>query len=68
MLNSIVTLQKGEPWAVQDLSDDFSGTGEVNNPNAWGEAWDFFGKPKDFTSIPGQWESPSFPVRATHSV
>ena len=51
-LNSIATLQKGEPWAVEDTSNDFSGTGELNNPNAWGEAWDFFGNPKDFTSSP----------------
>jgi hypothetical protein len=52
-LTSVVTLQTATPWAVQDLSNDFSGTGEVNNPNSWGEAWNFYGKPKDFTAVPG---------------
>jgi hypothetical protein len=51
-LNSIVTLQTATPWAVQDLSNDFSGTSEVNNPNTWGEAWNFYGNPKDFTATP----------------
>ena len=51
-INSIVTIQPGTPWAVQDMTNDFSGTNEVNNPNAWGEAWDFFGNPKDFTATP----------------
>ena len=51
-INSIVTLQTATPWAVQDLSNDFSGTGEVNNPNTWGEAWNFSGNPKDFTATP----------------
>jgi hypothetical protein len=51
-LNSIVTLQTATPWSVQDLTNDFSGTGEVFNPNTWGEAWDFFGNPKDFTATP----------------
>jgi hypothetical protein len=52
VLNSILTLQTGTPWAVQDLSNDFSGTGEVNGPDTWGEAWNFFGNPKDFTASP----------------
>jgi carboxypeptidase family protein len=56
-INSIVTIQPGTPWAVQDTNsnniDDFSGTGEgAGNPNAWGEAWDFYGNPKDFTASP----------------
>ena len=50
--NSILTLQTATPWAVQDLSNDFSGTGEVNNPNTWGEAWNFSGNPNDFTATP----------------
>jgi hypothetical protein len=50
-INSIVTIQPGTPWSVQDMSNDFSGTGEgPNNPNAWGEAWNFYGNPKDFTA------------------
>ena len=52
-INSIVTIQPGTPWAVQDTSNDFSGTGEgPNNPNAWGEAWNFYGNPKDFQAKP----------------
>jgi hypothetical protein len=51
-VNSVVTLQTATPWAVQDTANDFSGTGEVNNPNTWGEAWNFIGKPKDFTATP----------------
>ena len=51
-INSIVTIQPGTPWAVQDLSNDFSGTNEVNNPNAWGEAWNFHGNPNDFKATP----------------
>lgn len=52
-INSIVTIQPGTPWSVQDLSNDFSGTGEgAGNPNAWGEAWNFSGKPGDFIATP----------------
>jgi TonB dependent receptor len=51
-INSIVTIQPGTPWAVQDSANDFSGTGEINNPNAWGEAWNFYGNPKDFQAVP----------------
>jgi hypothetical protein len=51
-LNSVLTLQTATPWALQDLTNDFSGTGEVNNPNTWGEAWNFYGNPKDFTAVP----------------
>ncbi len=52
VINSIVTMQPGTPWAVQDTSNDFSGTGEVNKPNPWGEAWNFHGNPKDFNATP----------------
>ena len=51
-INSIVTIQPGTPWSVQDMTNDFSGTGEVNNPNPWGEAWNFYGNPKDFKATP----------------
>jgi hypothetical protein len=50
-LNSIVTVQSGQPWGPQDTSDDFSGTGEVNNPAYYGDRWDFFGNPPDFTLV-----------------
>ena len=48
----IATLQTGMPWGVQDFSNDFSGTGEVNNPYTYGEEWNFYGKPKDFQANP----------------
>jgi Carboxypeptidase regulatory-like domain/TonB dependent receptor len=47
-LNSIATLESSAPWGVNDFSTDFSGTGEINNPETNGEEWDFFGKPGDF--------------------
>jgi hypothetical protein len=50
-INSIVTIQPGTPYSIQDTSNDFSGTGEgAGNPNPWGEAWDFYGNPSDFTA------------------
>jgi hypothetical protein len=45
-INSIVTLQSGEPWIANDFSDNLSGT------NEFADRWDFFGNPKDFTSGP----------------
>ncbi|MBZ5659641.1 MAG: TonB-dependent receptor [Acidobacteriia bacterium] len=51
-LNSIVTLQTGQPWGAQDTGSDIAGTGEVNNPAYYGDRWDFFGNPSDFTSGP----------------
>jgi hypothetical protein len=48
-INSIVTLQTGLPWGAADTSNDFSGTGELNQPaDGQEEQWDFFGNPKDF--------------------
>jgi TonB dependent receptor len=49
-ISSITTLQSGTPWGIEDTSNDFSGTGEVNNPYTYGETWNFFGKPSDFTA------------------
>jgi hypothetical protein len=45
-VNSIVTLQSGEPWIANDYNDNFSGTGELT------DRWDFVGNPNDFTSGP----------------
>ena len=45
-INSIVTLQSGQPWIANDMGDNISGTGEL------ADRWDFFGNPKDFTSGP----------------
>jgi len=53
-LNSIVTLQSGLPWGVGDTANDFTGTGEINQPSAsQNEQWDFFGNPKDFQLVHG---------------
>jgi hypothetical protein len=41
-VNSIVTLQSGEPWNVVDTGTDSSGTAEGS------DRWDFFGNPTDF--------------------
>src|SRR3984893_9221304 len=43
-VNSILTLQGGQPWQTFDTSNNFSGTGE----NA--DRWNFFGNPGDFKS------------------
>lgn len=43
-VNSIVTVQTGQPWNVVDTGNDISLTGES------GDRWNFFGNPADFTS------------------
>ena len=43
-LNTIVSLQSGLPWLVDDLGNDFSGTGEFS------DRWNFYGNPSDFKS------------------
>jgi hypothetical protein len=43
-VNSILTLQSGQPWQTFDSSNDFSATGE------FADRWDFFGNPEDFKS------------------
>jgi hypothetical protein len=43
-LNSIVTIQSGQPWLVDDNQSDFIGTGEST------DRWNFFGNPGDFKS------------------
>jgi hypothetical protein len=43
-LNSIISLQSGQPWNVNDQTFDFSGTGEL------ADRWDFFGNPSEFGS------------------
>ena len=51
-LNSVVTLQSGMPWGVNDYTTDFSGTNEISNANMnpEGEWWNFYGNTKDFQS------------------
>jgi hypothetical protein len=43
-INSIVTLQSGQPWNVNDQANNFSLTNEA------ADRWDFFGNPSDFKS------------------
>ncbi|HVI80888.1 MAG TPA: TonB-dependent receptor, partial [Candidatus Acidoferrum sp.] len=43
-VNSIVTLQTGQPWNVVDTGNDISFTGEGS------DRWNFFGNTADFTS------------------
>lgn len=43
-LNSVVTIQTGQPWYGNDQSNNTSGTNENT------DRWDFFGKPGDFKS------------------
>jgi hypothetical protein len=43
-LNSIVTVQTGQPWYGNDLADNISGTSE------FADRWDFIGNPHDFRS------------------
>jgi hypothetical protein len=53
-LNAIVTVETGSVWGVNDLSNDFSGTGESANPiGSIGEQWVFSGNPSDFTPVHG---------------
>ncbi len=47
-LNMILLLQTGAPWGVNDLTTDFSGSNEINQPASIGEQWNFYGNPKDF--------------------
>jgi hypothetical protein len=43
-VNTIITLQSGQPWNVNDQALDLSGTGEL------ADRWNFFGNPSDFKS------------------
>jgi len=43
-VNTILTMQSGQPWNVNDQGNDISGTGEAT------DRWDFFGNPSDFKS------------------
>jgi hypothetical protein len=47
-LNSVVTLQSASPWGVQDFTNDFSGTNQVNELDTFGQPWNFSGNPNDF--------------------
>jgi hypothetical protein len=44
-VNSIIDMQTGQPWQVNDQVNGFSGTGDST------DRWNFFGNPSDFHSI-----------------
>jgi hypothetical protein len=43
-VNTIITIQSGQPWNVNDQANNFSNIGEGS------DRWDFFGNPADFKS------------------
>ncbi|MBZ5660240.1 MAG: TonB-dependent receptor [Acidobacteriia bacterium] len=51
-LNSVLTLQGGSPWTAQDLTNDFSGTGQVTELDSYGQFWNISGPPSGFKSGP----------------
>jgi len=51
-INSLVSLQGGSPWTAQDLSDDFSGTGQVTELDTYGQFWNISGPPSGFKAGP----------------
>jgi hypothetical protein len=53
-LNSIVTLQSGQPWGPIDLGTDAAGTGPlpVSPPASSPVRWNFYGRTSDFKSGP----------------
>jgi hypothetical protein len=52
-VNTIITVQSGQPWNINDQANNFSGTNEA------ADRWDLVGKPSDFKSI-GQSGIPCF--------
>ena len=52
--NTVLLGESGLPWGLADVSTDFSGTNEINSQGGtYGEQWNFFGKPTDFTPVHG---------------
>jgi len=43
-VNTIITMQSGQPWNINDQTNNFSGTNEL------ADRWDLFGNPADFKS------------------
>ena len=75
-VNSIVLIQSGLPWGLSDQTTDFSGTNNIgSNAGPFGEMWNFYGNPKDFTPVHGFTDTnggtgglPFFPGTATDPV
>jgi hypothetical protein len=53
-LNTIISLQSGQPWNVNDQNNNFSGVNEGS------DRWNFYGNPSNFKS-PGSQGLPFFP-------
>jgi carboxypeptidase family protein len=57
-INSIVTIQTGSVWGVNDQTHDLSGTSSSGDPvGSIGEQWIFSGNPSDFTPVHGWTDS-----------
>jgi len=53
-VNSIIMVTSGLPWGLSDQSNDFSGTNAAGTGGqTFGEQWNFFGNPSDFTPVHG---------------
>jgi hypothetical protein len=53
-INSVLVMQSGSPWGQSDLTNDYDGTGELNNAaGSVGGQWNFYGNPADFTPVHG---------------
>lgn len=52
-MNNIVTLQGGQPWWANDITNDISGTGELNSTGVVGEFWNYSGPKSAFTATHG---------------
>jgi hypothetical protein len=47
-INSVLAAQSASPWGVQDFTNDFSGTNQVNELDTFGQPWNFVGNDADF--------------------
>jgi len=53
-VNTIVIVTSGLPWGLSDQSNDFTGVNVAGTgAQSFGEQWDFFGNPSDFTPVHG---------------
>src|SRR5258708_12565120 len=54
-INSIITLESGQPWGPIDMGTDAAGTGPlpVSPPATAPIRWSFYGKTSDFKSTKG---------------
>jgi Carboxypeptidase regulatory-like domain/TonB dependent receptor len=64
-INTIATIESGQPWGVIDLTSGLAGIGglPLSPPQNTPQRWDFFGSPSDFKS--GPTPIPFFPGGST---